>query len=438
MKTQKLLSALLSGVTALSALTVFPASALDPLPQQPDWVPTDRRSAVDFLNQHGATHVADGTVCIVRRLEAGDYSDVSTHDRTKVRKPLGNDDLVYGTLIDCESGWEFCDTVFTYEIPEDPGEYDGSENYDERRAAYEEYLRGVEMYGEETFTSLPAYEVIAFMPQQTGEFEVELQESRRTYAEQTDEFGVTQTVESGDASAVRYTFELSADGTLAETDELAWLPDCAAEFDAYKKENGSISVHDNLVVVCKKVNYSTGAEIFFGQNGTPCTQLRSVDIGYEREISPVAVGGDTTRTVELWQATKAGKTQFALIVARPWDMEHIDDEDRFFFLSDIDGEIREDLYGCTACDLDADGWMTVSDAVLLAKFLTAQIEFNTAQMLLADYNNDRKVNAVDLSLLKTALMTVPVTPPPVIIDDPIVIDDPIYVIDDPIVTDEPI
>ena len=408
MKKHMLFAGLISALTAFSVLSVLPVSAEpEPYPEAPAWLPTDRQTAVGFLNEYGQTHAEDYAVCIVRRLSAGDYSDQEIHDQTRVRKPLGNDDLVYSTLIGCDSYFLFCDEVFTYEIPEDPGENDGSKEYREKYKAYENYQRMVEMYGEEAFKNLPAYEVIAFMPQRVGEFYVELAESRKSYKEETNPNGQVQTFESIEATSNRYSFELSVSGIITETDELAWMPDCETEFEAWKKENGIISVHDDLIVVCEEVNHSTGAELFFGQNGTPCKLFRSNRIRYERELSTVPVGGEGSKTLEVYQATGAGLTQFSLIVARPWDMEHIDAEDIALISADAEGNVTKIKSGCTVCDLNADGQLGIADALLLTKFLTAQMEFNTPQMMLADINNDRKVNAVDLSCLKKLLMLVP-------------------------------
>jgi hypothetical protein len=186
--------------------------------------------------------------------------------------------------------------------------------------------------------------------------------------------------------------------------------------------------------VCKEVNHSTGAELFFGQNGAPCELLRSYRITRERELSNVPLEGEGSRTLELWQPTGAGLTQFGLIAARPWDMENIDQEEIALISTDADGNVRKIKSGCTICDLNADDQLGIADVVLLVKFLTAQTEFNTPQMMLADINNDRKVNAVDLSRVKNLLMLVPADFP--VIDNPITIDDPI-VIDDPVVTDVP-
>ena len=54
-------------------------------------------------------------------------------------------------------------------------------------------------------------------------------------------------------------------------------------------------------------------------------------------------------------------------------------------------------------DLNCDGKVSVADAVLLSRFLTAQTELSDSQMMLADLSGDKKLNAADLTLLKRML-----------------------------------
>lgn len=55
-------------------------------------------------------------------------------------------------------------------------------------------------------------------------------------------------------------------------------------------------------------------------------------------------------------------------------------------------------------DVDLNGVIAVSDAVLLSRHLMRDLALNEAQAAQADLNGDRRLNAVDLSLLKQRLM----------------------------------
>ena len=55
-------------------------------------------------------------------------------------------------------------------------------------------------------------------------------------------------------------------------------------------------------------------------------------------------------------------------------------------------------------DVNLDGSLSVADAVALMKFLLAEDTLTAEQAAQADLNSDRKLNAVDLSLLKQMLI----------------------------------
>ena len=62
--------------------------------------------------------------------------------------------------------------------------------------------------------------------------------------------------------------------------------------------------------------------------------------------------------------------------------------------------IPEPLIG----DVNLNGEVTVADAVLLSKALYTEVTLNESQAAQADMNADRKINAVDLTLLKRYLI----------------------------------
>ena len=55
-------------------------------------------------------------------------------------------------------------------------------------------------------------------------------------------------------------------------------------------------------------------------------------------------------------------------------------------------------------DLNSDGVVSIADAVLLCRFLTGQTALTDSQMICADLNSDKKLNAADLSVMKRGLL----------------------------------
>ena len=55
-------------------------------------------------------------------------------------------------------------------------------------------------------------------------------------------------------------------------------------------------------------------------------------------------------------------------------------------------------------DLDGDGKLTKADAAVLQKHLLTEKTLTAAQAALADFNGDKQISAIDLTLMKHALM----------------------------------
>lgn len=58
-------------------------------------------------------------------------------------------------------------------------------------------------------------------------------------------------------------------------------------------------------------------------------------------------------------------------------------------------------------DFNGDGKVSAADAVFLARYLSADYKFNSTQLKFADLNNDKNVNAIDLTLLLRKLLQNP-------------------------------
>ncbi|MBQ8922068.1 MAG: dockerin type I repeat-containing protein [Oscillospiraceae bacterium] len=369
-------AALVSAAMMLCTVPQLPAYALDPVPAAPDWVPASYAEAVSFTNEYGMTRVDDGFICIVRIQEPD-------NDRTY--------DVQYSGIPNYD---EVSDTLYSFEAPEDPGENDGSEDYWKRRSEYEDYQRNIEYAGEDFIAHIPKYEVIVVMPESVGELKVELRAFQKALA---------------DPYVQELTF--AYDGrTLEETDLRAWLPDSVKEYNIYTRENGTVSVHDDLIAVCADCNYSTGAKLTVGLNGAEYEQVTKMYVS-ENRLLPVPIAGETSRIVEVYRP--AGDVQITVFVGREWSLDYPDDETAKMIEVQPDGSltVKEPVAG----DLNADGYLGIADAVLLSKFLYAEQELNAAQIMIADLSGDRHVNAVDLTVMKRALFSEIIR-----IDDPVI------------------
>ena len=222
-------------------------------------------------------------------------------------------------------------------------------------------------------------------------------------------------------SSKTYTF--TYDGkNFTETDILGWLPDCTAEFDTYLDQNSPISVHDDQIVVCNKVNYSTGADLISGTIGIPCD--RETRVIREYNLGAAAVGGSSSRSIDLYTPQSAGRVDVTVYVGRIFGDSYGDLSRMSVIAKESENGLLLHTTSSIFCDLNADGNLSIADLIILTKFLTAQETLTDVQMVIADYTQDKRVNAKDLSAVKRLMRTERIDWP-IRIDDPIVIDDPV-------------
>ena len=407
---QKRLTAMLTAGAALLAAIPFPASAADGDPL-PEWIPTDYSGAVRFLNSYGATHAENGYICAV-------FKEVPSEDHSYLAWCGANEHFA-----------EIGNTVTEYEIPEDPGDPEQKDkDYWQKLDDYETYLRARAQLGEEVFQKLPKYRIYVVQALSASESELQINWAQAASGENPARPSIT------------YSFAYDGE-TITETDKLGWLPDCWTEYRAYQKENGVISIHGDWIVVCKEVNYSTGAELVFGVNGKPLELMAQSSIE-EVELLPQYRVGDASRSILLYAPTEAGISEITLFVGIPWSKEY-GERTEFTAEAEADAEGRLTLKALERVpgDLNADGALTVADIILLQKFLLGIEEFNEAQLMIAELTGDAKVNAADLTVLKRLLLN-PSGQDPIVIDDPVNPFDPIIIIDDPItdpiIIDDPV
>ena len=460
MKSNKRIAALLAAVIAVTPLSVnsslwrsSPAvfAAETAAVKLPDWIPNDLETAVSFRNEYGATHIEDGFICVVSRLQQEPLPE---------GEPQGM--VRYEILSTDSSVKKVKHTLF--------GSPESSEYY----------------------------EIAVFQPQQEGDFEIAVID---TWAKDTD-----PDLRYGHALN-RYAFSVKGDSEITETDIYGWLPDSIAEFSEYTNQHGPVSVYENYIVFCLTsiVQFSDNWEpdtanqyenAKFAASAT-CTMESaqiyedgSIDMvyayqaekdGYEKiswirepgfrmgkqEEEPTVLNAncvilDNAQTILLEDQTRVtlkdsasgGLVPDAALVSEPFKFyadilksselfsglnteytvtknHSILEEpylcpslsslamaykkaDHFEIKSDVPPEITYydngamDLVFRTkrniSGDVNGDGKFTVSDVVLVEKWLLALPDAELAHWEEADFCPDHKLNAADLTMMKRALL----------------------------------
>ena len=201
----KTLSALLvSGAVSASALPVLPVSAAEPASALPDWVPQSYEEVVEFLNRYGKTHV-DDYICIVR-----EFSPECSADEELQISGMKKEDLLSDQ---------------TYSVKaENPGKDDGSAEYAAKLRAYEHYQKLIKECSETEINQMPQYQVMTFLPSQTGTVSVEYTVTGYDFEEASDSDGNKSSMSNTMTYNVCYTFKKDKDG-VTQTDIYGWLPD---------------------------------------------------------------------------------------------------------------------------------------------------------------------------------------------------------------------
>ena len=404
-----------------TSLPAFRAAALTPVPVPPDWVPADYESTVEFLNNHGATYVADGYICYIITEQRG-YS-------------------YFQKVLDAEDGSQYKDfTViaeesYRFEVPEDPGELPEDAGREEAKAYYkklEEYERFQRMAGdlsEEDFEALPTYHVITMLPTRAGTFTINIDCIPNGLHEPLP--------------VAEYRFEMSSE-SLEQIDRLRWMPDCVREFDAYVEEYGMFSVQDGLMVFAAEYNASTGETLLTGENGSGLYPVVNTQISRVNPMPMIMVSGESSRVLQLYRPESEELTHFGVYRGRDWAPQ----ASSFAEVAAIrgvkmrDGSYHAEFVPRLIGDFNADGALDMRDFVLFNRFLTADTDFNLVQMLVADVSEDYRVNAIDMTVLKELALSdgrkdfTPIDGDLIGKDDPIRIDDPTP--NDPIPITDPI
>ena len=236
----------------------------------PDWLPDSFESALEFRNTYGATLVKDGLVCVVFKENTAETSDGQQGaSRYEIRTTEGMmKELKRETYCPESQETDSCYEVAVYYAPQKQGEF--------------------------AVALTDKWAQICIVPENGYDHVLE----NNTLAQKAwiDLGGVN-------ASAF-YSFAINEDMEITETDIYGWLPDCAAEYAAYKEKNGAVSAKDDLVLFCidKAI-------------GTAYSWTSAVDENMFRELfrsscsmeTAKLLDGGTQRFVAVYRALNSGK-----------------------------------------------------------------------------------------------------------------------------------
>lgn len=204
-----------------------------------------------------------------------------------------------------------------------------------------------------------------------------------------------------------YTFNFVSDseGNITETDILGWIPDSVPEYDAFIQNNGNVSLHDDYIVYCNDVNYSTGVEIIFEQLGTAeIEEIYSEDV----KKAELQMQGNKSHIVKVYKAVSEGTIKVNWTVAQPWNVEQSkeSEEIRYFKVDDTlsVSEITEEEFNnpipvAVRGDANDDGEFDISDAVMLCNWLLGNGELTCWENV--DLCKDDRIDVFDFCILKS-------------------------------------
>lgn len=101
--------------------------------------------------------------------------------------------------------------------------------------------------------------------------------------------------------------------------EASWLPTTMEQYEKFVAEYGNISVHDDCIVYCGQVNYSTGESVYIQQSGTAeINTIKDYSIKVSSDGTPLP-DGSSSYIVQVYQAASAGTVDFTILRGRAWD-----------------------------------------------------------------------------------------------------------------------
>ena len=177
------------------------------------------------------------------------------------------------------------------------------------------------------------------------------------------------------------------------------LPSTVEEYNAFIEKYGKVSVHNDCIVYCDEVNYSTPINVELEQSGaTWLNEIKNYTIADESEE---ILDGSPSHAVYVYQCHHPGNvhvqfTNGRLLVA---DKKYRVTDD--FKVSEID------ISNIKKGDVNTDGSFDIADCARLQRWILNIEEYESLESICfdaADFNEDGVIDSFDLCQMKTELL----------------------------------
>ena len=125
-----------------------------------------------------------------------------------------------------------------------------------------------------------------------------------------------------DMEQTDYSFETDAEMNITETDIYGLLPDCEKEYEAYVKENGALSVRDNVVVFCMDSNAGTPL-IWQEKSDNYSENFERIAFLFCNTETAEPVDGGEIHQIAAYQAVRDGyaKIEWEYLPSMTWELD---------------------------------------------------------------------------------------------------------------------
>ena len=196
-------------------------------------------------------------------------------------------------------------------------------------------------------------------------------------------------------------FDISADGTITQTDLMSIIPDSVTEHSAFRKENDEVTIQNGHIVYCDVVAKGAGYELQVEQCGSGRVgQVMEYEVIEDSVLPPPP--GTTGETVMVYEPCAPGIVRMTFTQLRTWENGDVLSEIVKYYLISEDGnitELDEDKIKLGDCNLD--GEFSIADLVMLQKWILGSDDITCWQN--ADFDADNIVDVFDLCLMRKAL-----------------------------------
>lgn len=181
------------------------------------------------------------------------------------------------------------------------------------------------------------------------------------------------------------------------------FPKTEDEYKTFIKKYGNVSVHGKYIVYCGEINYSTGEKLIVEQSGKAVIKEYT---NYTISQGLTGFAGDSAKSVYIYEAVTPGTVKVSFTAGRPWDNDNNDSRKNIG-----NYEVGEDLTitetneftNTVKGDVNGNGEFSISDVVLLQKWLLAAPNTQLTNWKAADFYADGKLDVFDLCLMKQYL-----------------------------------